>query len=73
VVEAYANGKIELNGLSKDTPKATVRYAPSFIPGRVGDTRTRPYVLDSVAKFLGWTVSDGHAQKKVSVALNLTS
>jgi hypothetical protein len=70
VVKAYAEGKIELNGLPKDTSKSLIRFAASFIPGQRSALSTdRPYTIDSVGKFLGWVTADGHAQKKVGVAL----
>jgi hypothetical protein len=61
---------LTMNGLSKETTKAVIRYAPAYTPGRVVHSTTRPYSQDSVAKFLGWTISDGHAQKKVGTACN---
>jgi hypothetical protein len=71
VVEAYAEGKIELNGLSKDTPKALVRYAPSFIPERSPLRGERSYTYQSVANFLGWTkAKTGAPQAKVGASLN---
>jgi hypothetical protein len=75
VVEAYAQRKIELNGLSEKTPKAVVRYAPSFIPEcspQRGEhsqlSGDRPYTQQSIAKFLGWTQSkSGSPQTKVTL------
>jgi hypothetical protein len=56
-VEAYAEGRIELEHPKKDTPHAYILYAPSFIPGRGGGVATtsdRPYTVQALAEFLGW-------------------
>src|SRR5215831_3215299 len=67
VVEAYAEGRIELERLrvSDDT-----RFAPSFVPGVRDEHRDeRPYSVISVARFLGWMKPGGGAQEKVGQAL----
>lgn len=70
VVKAYADGKIELNGVPKDTGKGSIRYAPSFILSERSPERgQRPYVAHSVATFLGWTQPGGKPQEKVYTAL----
>src|SRR5205085_8309072 len=46
VVEAFAEGLIELPPVSKDIQKSNIRYAPSFTPGEVDVVvarRQRPY------------------------------
>jgi hypothetical protein len=70
VVKAYAQGKIELNGLSEKTNKGIIRYAPSFLVGpSASRSGEHPYTLQSVGEFLGWLKPNGEAQNKVSVAL----
>lgn len=70
VVEAYAEGKIELPKVKPDTKKEYIRYAPSFVPGDVlGPVGARPYTAQTLAEFLGWVKSNGQAQDKVYAAL----
>jgi hypothetical protein len=69
VVEAYAEGKIELNGLPKDTRKSAIRYAPSYVSGRLQESCDRPYTLNSVASFLGWVYDNGKPFNKVGTSL----
>ena len=67
-VEAYAAGKIQLETPGKKTPH--MRYAPSFIDGDVlPHAGEHPYTASTIAKFLGWTKSNGDPQNKVHVAL----
>ncbi|RKZ87727.1 MAG: hypothetical protein DRQ39_03750 [Gammaproteobacteria bacterium] len=55
IVEGYADGRIELGELSKDTPSSQIRYAPSFIQGgRAGLNHARPYTTTQLASFTGW-------------------
>ncbi len=55
VVQAYADGRIELDGVPRSTPKNSIRYAPSFCQGvDVGGARPLPYSAHTVAAFLGW-------------------
>ena len=57
VVQAYADGEIELGPLSKDAPKSQLRFAPRFAMGDVrAPVRERPYTAGQVAKFAGCTV-----------------
>lgn len=64
VVEAYAEGRIELPPVS---PRARgIRSAPSFVSGADGD---KLYTAQSVAEFLGWLQPNGQTQDKVSYAL----
>lgn len=65
VVEAYAEGRIEL---AQPGPMARdIRYAPSFVPDP--DRGQHPYTAQSVAEFLGWVEPSGRPQQKVSDAL----
>lgn len=57
VVEAYANGKIELLPREKKTPHGKLRYAPGFCQG--GDDvpcahREHPYTAPMLVDFTGW-------------------
>jgi hypothetical protein len=71
VVKAYAEGKIELNGVPATTEKAVIRYAPSFIVGKRSPQRGElPYVTQSIANFLGWIQTTGRPQTKVYTALS---
>lgn len=64
VVEAYAEGQIELPAVA---PRARgLRNAPSFVPRAGGD---KPYTAQSVGAFLGWMKPDGDPQDKVRNAL----
>jgi hypothetical protein len=65
VVEAYAEGKIELEkpkGEGKDSGLRNVRNAPSFLPARnqFNDLKLvpKPYNAESIARFLGWWSGD---------------
>jgi hypothetical protein len=54
-VRALAEGKLEVEAISKDTKKEYIRYAPSFIPGKqpAPAAGARPYTLKTLAKALG--------------------
>ena len=67
VVEAYAEGKIELPKPSSQA--RSIRYAPSFSESATVADRGRPYTAQSVAEFLGWISPNGEAQAKVGYAL----
>jgi ParB-like chromosome segregation protein Spo0J len=55
VVEAYAAGKIALPEIPKDTKKAVIRHAPSYVQGEeTGGAQERPYTATAIAEFLGW-------------------
>ena len=70
VVEAYAEGRIELEPPSPDTNARSIRYAPSFTLGDdVGAPRHRPYTAERLASFLGWMQRNGRPQDKVHNAL----
>lgn len=77
VVEAYAEGRIELSPPDRSATKQQIRYAPSFVAGDVapegGDVpparEPRPYTGQRLAEFLGWTKPSGDAQQKVHNAL----
>lgn len=71
VVEAYADGLIDLPKPSPRTSDSQLRFAPSYIPGssaRGGEDH--PYTAQTVAEFIGWLKPSGEAQAKVSDALN---
>jgi ParB-like nuclease domain len=69
VVEAYAEGKIELPA---PEGRAGVRYAPSFVAGQhklPGADDSKPYTVRSIAEFLGWLDTSGKPQDKVGYSL----
>ena len=77
VVNALAEGRIPPFEIVADTRKDSIRFAPSFIPGKVPDDNlsSRPYTVLDVAKRLGpkYTRTYGEneeADKKVRVALD---
>jgi ParB-like chromosome segregation protein Spo0J len=54
-IEAYAEGRVKLPEISKDTKKAVIRCAPSFVQGDdSGDGAKNRYTAVTVAEFLGW-------------------
>ena len=60
VIDAYADGKIELPAVSAKTSKSNVCIAPSVIASDAGSGETpHAYTRLSVALFLGWTKKDG--------------
>src|SRR5208282_2920505 len=72
VVQAFADGKIELDEVDVNKPginKGSIRYAPSFILGAVPVTGTAAYTTQTVADFLGWLKPNGNASDKVHNAL----
>lgn len=77
LVRAYAEGALSLPEKlvpSKDTPKAHLRFAPSYVPGKVipsSQCEERPYTAITVARFLGFTHREGtEADRNVVVSLN---
>lgn len=54
-VRAYGEGKIELPASDPSTNASALRYAPSFLPGKLPGTSVvpRPYTADTLARFLG--------------------
>ena len=55
IVKGYADGRIDLGPMKKDTPKTAIRYAPAFSIGDVREAPTeRPYTAEMLVKFLGW-------------------
>lgn len=70
VVEAYAEGRIELPPPAKSVAKQQIRYAPLFTAGDVPPAGAeRPYIGQTLAEFLGWLKPSGEAQAKVHDAL----
>lgn len=70
VVEAYAQGKIQLPQPDERTHVRAIRDAPSFIPtDAVGAHRQHPYTAQTLANFLGWIAPNGRPQNKVHNAL----
>jgi ParB/RepB/Spo0J family partition protein len=74
-VKALGAGTVEFEDVGKDVGKAYIRYAPSFVPGKepVTPDVTRPYTVDSLARFIGGTYirPNGHAQELVRAALGI--
>ncbi len=55
VVEAYADGRIELESPARDVARDRLRYAPNFVQGddrRAGADRS--YTATGVSDFIGW-------------------
>ncbi len=54
VLQAYAEGRIELPLVPKDTPKGKIRYAD--VPSRNGNVAAvrKPYTAETLAEFIGW-------------------
>jgi hypothetical protein len=74
-VRAFGAGTVQFAEPSKDTRKDVLRYAPSFVPGKVRGTPgvPRPYTADDLARFLGgaYVRSNGKAQPSVLAALGI--
>ncbi len=69
VVSAYAKGTISLPCIVKDTPKSSIRHAPSFTVGEPSDNVSeRPYTMWTAANFLGWSYDHGDIHNKVKEA-----
>ncbi len=70
VVRALGEGKIEIEAPSKDTPVRHLRYAPSFVPGKVPSTTAveRPYTVASIARYLGYAKKTSNEPKNSVVA-----
>jgi hypothetical protein len=73
-VLGFASGRITPS-VPEGTPKKYIRYAPSFIPGEVPDSKDRvAYTAESIAEYLGETKSAGEgrarAKDRVIAALN---
>jgi len=66
VVEAYAEGKIELSRPHPKTGHSGIRYAPSFKKGSSGEDQDHlPYTAMTLAKFIGWVEPSGQPSEKV--------
>ena len=75
-VQALGEGKItseEMPLSGKKTNEQYLRYAPSFVPGRVSeeDSSSHPYTAQTLAVFLELTMPDGTPQEKLEAALNV--
>lgn len=85
-VKAIASGDVQATGryeeVAKNTPKETLRYAPSFIPGKHTDPTVGSvaYTGDTIARFLGGTyvrkslkgrAKEWRAQQSVHAALGV--
>jgi PII-like signaling protein len=67
-VTAFADGKIQLPKVKTSTQ---VRYAPSFIPGKIlRAEQDFSYNAQTLGEFLGWLKTDGTPRGKVFAALN---
>lgn len=69
VVEAYAEGRIELSRPGPKTGEQHIRYAPAFEPGAGLARGDYPYTAQTLADFLGWVKPSGDPQQKVYNAL----
>ena len=70
VVEAYADGHIDLGRPNKKAPQSSIIYAPSFIPACGPPERTtssKPYTLKSLGGFLGLVQTKWQAQGSSSL------
>ena len=64
VIQAYADGKIELPAMGAKVSKNNVSNAPSVLAGDAGTGESpHKYTRLSVAQFLGWTKKDGDRLK----------
>lgn len=74
-VKAVGDGAVQLEEISKDAPKSSLRFAPSFVPGKVRCTTDvqRAYNTDTLARFLGgvYVRPNGRAQESVLAALGI--
>jgi hypothetical protein len=73
-VLGFASGRI-IPSVPEGTPNRYIRYAPSFIPGEVTDSKDHvAYTAESIAEYLGETKSAGEgkvrAKDRVIAALN---
>ena len=64
VVQAYGEGRITLEPVSKDAAKNRTRSAPSFLLEDKLQNNLSPYTNDTLAKFLGWLQPSGKPQQK---------
>jgi len=74
VVNAYADGLIELPAVGQKTSQNQLRYAPSFIMGDAPDAigrmgTPRPYTAESLASFLEWREPNGRPRQKLVDAM----
>ena len=70
VVQAYADGKIELPAVEPKARDNQIRYAPSFKMGCAPDAGVhRKYTAESVGKYLGWMRKDSRPTDKVVHAI----
>lgn len=67
LVEAYAYARGEIKLDVKMTGE--LRYAPSFVPGKLTDKVKFPYTIESVGRFLGWMKKSGKAMNRVGHAV----
>jgi hypothetical protein len=78
-VQALAEGKIEVPAPDPKTRKDAIRYAPSFMPGKVSEPSegSHAYTADTLARVLGGVYvkagreSTGRAQNSVVAALGI--
>ena len=74
-VKAYGAGTVKFEEVvSNGTKKESMRYAPSFVPGKEGCTTVvHPYTTDTLARFLGgvYVKTNGRAQESVQAALGI--
>jgi len=76
-VKAYGAGTVQFAEPDPKTRKDAIRYAPSFVPGKVSVTPevTHPYTAETLAKFLGGVyvkaARGGMAQNSVLAALGI--
>ena len=55
LVQAYAEGRVELGKVDLKTSKNHIRYAPGFIQGdALRGPGEHPYTAELIAAFLGW-------------------
>src|ERR1035437_720548 len=72
-VQALAEGKIEIPAPDPKTRKDAIRYAPSFVPGRVSEHSecSHPYTADTLARTLGGVyINSGGGERKQDRASN---
>jgi hypothetical protein len=71
VVQAYAEGRIELRKPHEKANRGYLRYAPGFILGDAKrDDFSHAYTAETIGRFLGWIHPGGTVKQKVDNALS---
>lgn len=68
VVNALAEGTIGPFSIDSATPTHTLRYAPSYVPNKIGTSQEKAYTGFQIAEFLG-RVNECGGRKNASLAI----